>query len=296
MEESVLTSVVLPLSLFIIMLGVGLSLVPSDFKRVALFPKAVTIGLINQLLLLPLVAFGLAILFNLSPVMAVGLMLIACCPGGPTSNLITYFSRGDTALSITLTAISGTVVVITIPLILVFSLDYFQYTGDTGPIQLPVLQTIGQIAGITIVPVTIGMVIRAFKPRFADRMERPARIGSAIIFTLILLGVIAANVDVLREHFLSLSGVTASLNLAMMLLGYGSARLLALQSPQALTISIETGIQNGTLAIVIATSILRVDDMALAPGIYSIIMFISGALVMYYFGVRKPLKEAPQAA
>ncbi len=297
MEESVLTSVILPLSLFIIMLGVGLSLVIEDFKRVVVFPKAVAIGLFNQLLLLPLVAFGLAILFQLPPVMAVGLMLIACCPGGVTSNLITYVARGDTALSITLTAISGVVVVITIPLILIFSMDYFM--GETREVAVPVLQTIVQIVGITIVPVTIGMIVRRFKPGFADRMEKPARIGSAVIFVLILAGVIAANIDVIQEHFLSLSGVTASLNIIMMLIGYASARFLQLKAPQALSISIESGIQNGTLAIVIATSILRQGDMAVAPGIYSLIMFVSGGAVMYYFGVRKKpaeLDDTPQTA
>ncbi len=296
MEESVLTSVVLPLSLFIIMLGVGLSLVVDDFKRVVLYPKAVAVGLFNQLLLLPLVALGLAILFNLTPAMAVGLMLIACCPGGVTSNLITYVSRGDTALSIPLTAISGSVVIFTIPLILIFSLEFFQFTGSTGPVEVPLGQTIGQIAGITALPITIGMLIRRFKPAIADRLDKPARIGSAVIFVVILLGVILANLDVLQEHFLDLSSVTIGLNLIMMLIGYGSARLLALKAPQALTISIESGIQNGTLAIVIATSILRQGDMAVPGGVYSLIMFVSGGLVMYYFGVRKPIDPEPSTA
>src|SRR5690554_1853524 len=195
MEESILTSVVLPLALFIIMLGVGLSLVLDDFKRVVIYPKAVVVGLVNQLILLPLVAFGLAKLFGLSPMMAVGLMLIACCTGGVTSNLITYVARGDAALSITLTAISGVVVVVTIPLILVFSMDYFM--GETQAVAVPIGQTIGQIAGVTILPVTLGMLIRRFKPGFALRMERPARIGSTVIFVLILAGVVAANIDVL---------------------------------------------------------------------------------------------------
>lgn len=292
MEESVLTSIVLPASLFIIMLGVGLSLVVGDFKRVVVYPKAVALGLVNQLLLLPVVAFGLAVAFQLEPVMAVGLMLIACAPGGSTSNLITYVARGDTALSITLTAISGFVVVLTIPLILVFSMDYFM--GETQEVSIPVLQTIGQIVVITVIPVVIGMLIRQFKPTFADRMEKPARIGSAVIFVVILLGVIAANVDVLREHFISLSGVTITLNVIMMSLGFGAALLLKLNQRQALSISIESGIQNGTLAIVIATSILRQGDLALPAGIYSLVMFVSGGILMYVFGVlRPPPQEQP---
>src|SRR5690554_6179366 len=145
MEESVLTSVVLPLALFIIMLGVGLSLVVDDFKRVVLYPKAVAIGLVNQLVLLPVVAFGLAHVFQLDPVMAVGLMLIACCPGGVTSNLITFVARGDAALSVTLTAISGVITVVTIPLILIFSMDLF--LGEAQQFSVPLGSTILQKIG-----------------------------------------------------------------------------------------------------------------------------------------------------
>lgn len=285
MEESVLTSVVLPLALFIIMAGVGLSLVVDDFKRVVVYPRAVAIGLVNQLVLLPLVAFGLANLFGLSPVMAVGLMLIACCPGGVTSNLITFVARGDAALSVTLTAISGVVVVVTIPLILIFSMDIFM--GEAQQFSVPLVDTIIQIVAITVVPICLGMLIRRFKPAFADRMEKPARIASTTIFVLILGGIIAANTDVIKQHFVALSGVTATLNILMMLLGYATARLLRLKAPQAIAISIETGIQNGTLAIVIATSILKQGELAVLPGVYSLIMFVTGAAMMYYFGVHQ---------
>lgn len=294
MEESALTSIVLPLSLFIIMLGVGLSLVVDDFKRVALYPKAVAIGLTNQLLILPLVAFALAFFFSLSPAMAVGLMLIACCPGGVTSNLITYVSRGDTALSITLTAISGAVVVFTIPPILIFSLDYFAYTGGTGQVVVPLGETIGQIIAITALPVSIGMGIRHFRPDFADKMAKPARIGSAVIFVVILAGVIAANTELIKEHFVALSGVTLALNILTMGIGFGSALLLKLKKPQALAIAIETGIQNGTLAIVIATSILKQGDLAIVAGVYSLIMFMTGGIIMYVFGAR--IEVAPAVA
>ncbi|AWV90533.1 bile acid:sodium symporter family protein [Bradymonas sediminis] len=294
MEESVLTSVVLPLALFIIMLGVGLSLVVDDFKRVVLYPKAVAVGLVNQLVLLPLVAFGLAHLFQLDPVMAVGLMLIACCPGGVTSNLITFVSRGDAALSVTLTAISGVIVVVTIPLILIFSMNTFM--GEAQQFSVPLLDTILQIVAITVVPISLGMLVRRFKPAFAAKMERPARIGSTVIFVAILGGVVAANIEVIKVHFLELSVVTGTLNILMMSLGYASARLLQLKAPQAVAISIETGIQNGTLAIVIATSILERGDLAVIPGVYSLIMFGTGAVVMYYFGVLKKPSEINGAA
>ena len=285
MEESILTSVLLPLSLFIIMLGLGLSLVVDDFKRVLLYPKAVAVGLTNQLILLPLVGFGLALLFNLSPVMAVGLMLIAACPGGSTSNMITFVARGDTALSITLTAFSGLVTIITIPLIITLSIGYFEPTTGIEAIEAPVVDIVLQLVAITAVPVTIGMLIRRFKPDFALKMDRPARIGSVLIFIFVLAVVIFANTDVLKEHFLALSGVTAALNLATMALGFITARLAALEMRRAVTICIESGIQNGTLAIVVATSILGVGEMAIPGGVYSLIMFVSGGLVMFYFGV-----------
>ena len=237
MEESVLTSVVLPLSLFLIMLGMGLSLVVDDFKRVILYPRAVAVGLFAQLILLPLAGFALAIAFNLSPPMAVGLMILAACPGGVTSNLVTHVSRGDTALSITLTAINSAITVITIPLILAASLSYF--IGESRQVELPVLKTIGQIVGITILPVAIGMLIRRYKPAFADRMDRPSRIGSTVVFAIILAGLIAANLDLLKQHFLALSGVTLALNLATMAMGFGLAALVKL--PQAQRVTIEPG-------------------------------------------------------
>lgn len=282
MEESVLTSVVLPLSLFIIMLGMGLSLVVDDFRRVVVYPKAVAVGLTNQLVILPLVGLGLAVAFGLSAEMAVGLMIIAACPGGVTSNLITHVSRGDTALSITLTAISGFVTVVTIPLIIMFSLGFFM--GEATTVQLPLAQTIGQIVGITVLPVSLGMLLRWRKPALADRLERPARVGSVVVFVVLLVGIIAANIEVLRNHFAELAAVTIGLNVAMMLIGFWSSKLLKLELPQALAISIESGMQNGTLAIVIATSILMQGQMAVPGGIYSLVMFGTGGAMMAYFG------------
>lgn len=282
MEESVLTSVVLPLSLFIIMLGMGLSLVVDDFRRVVVYPKAVAVGLTNQLVILPLVGLGLAVAFGLSAEMAVGLMIIAACPGGVTSNLITHVSRGDTALSITLTAISGFVTVVTIPLIIMFSLGFFM--GEATTVKLPLAQTIGQIVGITVLPVSLGMLLRWRKPVLADRLERPARVGSVVVFVVLLIGIIAANIDVLRNHFAELAAVTIGLNVAMMLIGFWSSKLLKLELPQALAISIESGMQNGTLAIVIATSILMQGQMAVPGGIYSLVMFGTGGAMMAYFG------------
>lgn len=263
----------------------GLTLVIDDFKRVIKYPKAVSVGLFNQLILLPLIAFGLAILFNLTPAIAVGLMILAACPGGVTSNLITYVSKGDTALSITLTAIGSFITVITIPMIISFSLIYF--LADDQSVQLNVLQTIAQVFGITVLPVSIGMFIRDRKPDFAKRMERPSKIASTVIFLVILLGIILANKHLLVSSIKSVGAVTLLLNLITMGLGFLAAKIFKLNFAQSLTITIESGIQNGTLALVIATTILKNAEMTLAPAIYSLIMFITGGLLMAYFGSRK---------
>lgn len=283
MQESVFIDVVLPLSLIVIMIGLGMALSLADFKRVARYPKAAVVGMGNQLLLLPLVGFMLATLFGLSPMWAVGLMLIAACPGGPTSNLITFVSRGDTALSISLTAVSSMATIVTIPLILTLSIHHFGV--DAEAIRSPVGEIVAQIIAVTAVPVTLGLLIRHFKPHLAERMKRPVRIASAVVFVVVLAAVIVEQRQVLFDHFFALVGVTAALNLATMGLGFFTARLVSLDMRQSITICIESGIQNGTLAIVIAMSILGASDVSVPPAIYSLLMFVSGAALMYYLGV-----------
>ncbi|MCK5846264.1 MAG: bile acid:sodium symporter family protein [Bacteroidales bacterium] len=286
MEDSILTSVVLPVSLAVIMFGMGLSLVIGDFRRVFKYPKAAFIGLSNQLILLPLIGFALALIFNLSPAMAVGLMIIAACPGGPTSNLITHISKGDIALSISLTAISSLITVFTIPIILSFSLAYF--TNDSGvQIELPIIETILQIMVITIIPVSIGMIIRHYNEKFADKMERPMRIASTVIFIAVLTGIILANRESLVSHIKNVGTVTLLLNIITMTIGYYSARFFSLNTKQSISITIESGIQNGTLAIVIATTILKQADMSIPPAVYSLLMFFTSTFLMWKFGRRK---------
>lgn len=280
-----LTDVLLPLSLFIIMLGMGLSLVVNDFLRVFRYPKAVAIGLTNQLILLPIVGYLIASNFGLTPVFAVGMMIIAACPGGVTSNLITHVVKGDTALSITMTALASFVTVFSIPLIINWGL--IEFMGESQLIKLPILETMGKIIGITVFPVAIGMFIRRRNPDFAIKMEKPSRTASTIIFIVILLAIIIQERERLVEYFVQLSGATLTLNLATMLLGYFAAKLFRLNLKQSLSITIESGIQNGTLAIVIAESILKQTQMALPAGVYSIMMFVTGGILMAYFGNRK---------
>ena len=281
----IISKVFLPLSLAIIMLGMGMTLVSSDFTRILKNPKAILIGLTNQLVFLPIIGFLLAIAFNLNPIMAVGLMILATCPGGPTSNLITQVCRGNIALSVTLTAIASVISVVTIPFILSYALDYFG-TDTNVTIKLPILDTILQIMVITIIPISLGMLIRKFKTNFAKRMEKPMRIASTVLFILVFLAVVAANFNVLGKAMKEVGLVTLLLNIITMTLGYLTAKLFKLNLKTAISISVESGIQNGTLALVIATTILNNVEMGIPTGAYAIWMFITGGILMWQLGKR----------
>lgn len=279
METNYLTDIMLPVSLAIIMLGMGLSLVTNDFKRVVLYPRAATIGIFNQIIILPIVGFLLIWLFGLENYhLAVGIMVLAACPGGPTSNLISHISKGDTALSITLTAISSLITVITIPLIVNFSLKYFLQQGEYIP--LPVFDTIIKLTLITLLPVSIGMFIRAKAKDFAFKMEKPVKIMSGILLFLIIFAAIYTNREIFISSFRDIGPVALSLNAVMLLIGYLSARMFRLNVSQSITISIESGIQNGTLGIMIASTLLHNDIMAISPAIYSLIMFMTAGVII----------------
>ncbi len=283
------STIVLASSLIIIMLGMGLSLVIADFKRIFLYPKAILIGLINQLLLLPLIGFAIVLVFPMAPEIAIGIMILAACPGGPTSNLIAHLAKGDTALSVTLTALSSFITILTIPFIVNFALVRFLEEGQM--IQLNVVQTIAQIFIIIIIPITIGMVIRRHREGFAMRMARPVRIASAFVIALVIIGIVIKE----RANFVSYfqqAGIAALvLNVATMAVGYYSARLFGIKDKQALSISIESGIQNGTLAISIAVILLHSTAFSIAPAIYSLLMFFTGGIIVF-FGLRKDKKLA----
>tara|TARA_B110000259_G_C13921369_1_gene364953 strand:- start:13 stop:891 length:879 start_codon:yes stop_codon:yes gene_type:complete len=281
----IISKVFLPLSLAIIMLGMGMTLIPADFTRIIKYPKAILIGLTNQLIFLPIIGFSLAIAFNLNPVMAVGLMILASCPGGPTSNLVTQVCKGNIALSVTLTAIASIVSILTIPFILSYALEYFSSNTDIT-IKLPIIDTIIQIMGITVIPISIGMFIRKHKTNFAKRMEKPMRTASTVIFIIVFIAVLAANADKLVDGIKEAGLVTLLLNIVTMGLGYLTARLFKLNLKNAISITIESGIQNGTLALVIATSILNNVEMGIPIGAYSIWMFITGGILMWQFGKR----------
>ncbi len=275
MEDSLFTNVFLPLALAVIMLGMGMTLSLADFSRVVRLPKAALTGLGNQLLLLPLIGFLLALAFRLPPELAVGLMILAACPGGPTSNLISHLARGDTALSVSLTAVSSLVTVVTIPLLVNLSLHHFM--GIDSPPPLPVLESILKILVITLVPVAIGMGIRARWPDFTRRVTGLVSAASAIFFLLVIAGTILSERDNIPGYFRQAGLAALTLNLVTMGIGWFAARAARLAPRQALTIAIESGLQNGTLAIAVAAVMLQQPAMAIPAAIYSLLMFASAA-------------------
>ena len=283
---TIIGQIFLPVSLAIIMFGMGLTLVIRDFIRIFTYPKAVLVGLINQIILLPIIGFSIVVLFKLSPTMATGVMILSLCPGGPTSNLITQVSRGNIGLSVTLTALASLITVFTIPVLLSEAIAYF--TGNTGVvIELPVLQTMLQILVITVIPITIGMIIRKRNEGFALRMEKPMRTASTILFVIIFMVIIIANKDNLAQAMKEVGLATLLLNLLTMGLGFLTAKLFGIAGNSQITITIESGIQNGTLAFVIATTILNNFEMGLPTGAYSIWMFITGGILMWRLGSKK---------
>jgi BASS family bile acid:Na+ symporter len=281
----ILSKVVLPLALAVIMLGMGMTLIPRDFTRIIKDPKAIVIGLTNQLIFLPLIGFFLAITFSLSPVMAMGLMILATCPGGPTSNLIVQICKGNIALSVTLTAIASVISVLTIPFILSYALDYFG-SGTNVTIKIPIVDTIFQIMGITVIPISVGMLIRRFKTNFAIQMEKPMRIASTVIFILVFIAVLVANFSIVGHAMKEVGLVTLSLNIITLGLGFVTSRLFKLDFKSVISISVESGIQNGALAFVIATTILNNLEMGIPTAAYVIWMYITSGILMWRLGKR----------
>jgi bile acid:Na+ symporter, BASS family len=283
MQQSIATELFLPIALGIIMLGLGLSLTLDDFRRVAKYPRAVTVALICQMILLPVLCFLLVMMSGLEPALAVGLMLLAASPGGATANLYSHLSDGDVALNISLTAINSVLTLFTLPLIVNFSLDYFMDSGQYVPMQF---SKVLEVFGIVLIPVTIGMFIKNKFTAFAARMEKPVKIASALILIVIIVSVTVREKQVLADYFTVLGLPVLLFNLLSLATGYFVPRLLRIEKKQAIAIGMEIGIHNGTLAIYIALSVLANSSMAVPPAIYSLLMFFTAALFGYLVKAR----------
>ena len=261
---------VVPWMLRIVMLGLGLSLTLADFKRVIVFPKAATIGLIAQLVGLPLTAFALALMFNPAPAIAVGLVILAICPSGVTSNAYTFASRGDVPLCVTLSAITSIITVFTIPFLTLLALQVF--VGEGQRPDLPILGMLYALAMVTLVPVALGMIIRYKWSEAAKKAEAPLR--KAVLYMLFLVLGLAAlsSWETILNEIASVGLLVITMNLLTMGLGYGLGRLFSLPTTQVVTITFEVGVQNLSLAFLITFTILQDPDLAVAALVYAVIM------------------------
>lgn len=289
MQESVLSNVALPVAIVIIMIALGMTLTVSDFRRVFTQPKQVSIGLLCQLILLPLLGFAVAALFPLTSIYAISVILLAASPGGATSNLIVHAADGDRALSVTLTAISNMLTWLTIPLLL--GAAYAVFGDGAVAIDFPIGSVMVQVAGLTIFPVLIGMLIRKWRPTFAENSKRFTRIFATIFLFLIILALVVQNWDTIVRDGPRFAPAFITLNLAALAVGYFVAKMTGINQTQSATIAIETGLQNSTVAITVALTILGSNEMAIVPGLYGIWMIITGFALAFWLtsGAKQPL-------
>ncbi|MDX1319558.1 MAG: bile acid:sodium symporter family protein, partial [Oceanospirillum sp.] len=263
MSNGILLGVVLPAALFIIMLGMGMTLKPADFGRVFTLPKAVLVGLTGQMLFVPLLAFGVVTLFQLPPELAVGLMVLSFAPGGATSNMMTFLSRGDVALSITLTAFASVMTPFTMPLLTQLSLDHWM--GASQPIELPIAQTMLRLFVITVVPVSIGMWLHAKKPDLSQKLAKVVKPLSIGFLAMVIIGIVAKHWTQMPEFLAAVGWPVIVLNSLALGLGYLFARMNGLNVPQQLTVGIEVGVQNGGTALLVTGAILGNSVMSVPP-------------------------------
>lgn len=275
-----LTQVGLPIAIILIMTGVGLSLVPADFKRVFLQPKAFFLGTVCQMLILPLIAVAIIAITGLEGELAIGLFILSLCPGGATSNLFTYLAKGDVGLSVSLTSVIGFITPFTIPLLAAWSISY--YGNESAQIDLPIFKTWLTLMLVTVIPVLIGMLIRNKWENIAKRSERYVSWFSIAVLALLIISISINVRDQLAEYAMTVGPAAILLNLSTMALGYYAGRFLLHQEDQARTITIEVGLQNGTLTLLITTGILQSTTMSIAPSIYSLFMFLSASAFTYF--------------
>ena len=282
---NIVTDVILPLALAFIMFALGLGLTGEDFLRVARQPRDFFVGAFSQIILLPIIAFILVKIWPIAPELAIGVMIIAAAPGGVTSNLLTYFAKGDVALSISLTAIISLLCVVTIPFIVLTSIGLLADTSIAQDISL--LSMARDMFLIVTVPVILGMLFRKFIPTAAIRFEPMAKKVSMVLFVLVLLGAIAAEKENIVSYFAQAGLITLLLNVIMMVVAFYLAQLLGSGNEQKKCITIECGLQNGTLAIFVATSIFGGGAYVIPAATYSLIMFFTSLIFVYL--VRKTI-------
>jgi BASS family bile acid:Na+ symporter len=288
--DSALTSVGLPIALAVVMFGLGLTLTVGDFVRIAREPRAVAGALGAQLLLLPAICFGLVELFDLDPVLAVGMMLLAASPGGTTANLLSHLFKGDVALNITLTAVNSVLAVVTLPIVVNLALSWYEpsVAGESLGLQF---DKVLQVFAIVLVPVVVGMLVRRWSAAFADRADRPVRIASAVVLAAVIIGALVAEREDLGEYLASIGLVAALFCVCSLSLGYAVPRLLRVRHSQAVASAFEVGVHNSTLAIAVAVSVLGSEALAVPAAVYGVLMFPLAAVAGVLLTRRAPERD-----
>ena len=281
MQDNPVIAIGLPVALAVIMVGIGLSLTLADFRAQARTPRATIIGTLGQVLLVPAIGIAVAMAMDLPPIMALGLVLVAACPGGSTSNLVTYLARGNVALSIILTVVASLVVIVTLP-------GWLDVAGRILPgatglsVTVPLGQTFGLLVGVILVPVAIGMAIKAKKPALAAKLER----GMSVLGALVLILAIAAVAVDLGGEIVDMVVATGPavlvFNLAVILVGGALAWIARVDRASQLALAVEYGIKNSTLGLVIALTVVRDEEFAVPAAVYSIVMYVTAVAVIAF--------------
>ncbi len=287
-----ITDVLLPAALAVIMVVLGLSLTLDDFRRIFTVPKGVAIGLANLLVIAPGLAFLVAEVFGLDPVLAVGLVLLGASPGGTMANLLTHLARGDTALSVSMTAISSASAAITVPLYLELATDRFDATALAEDPEM--LSIVARVFAITVLPLALGMWLRSRDPEKAMAREPQAKRTAFGIFLLVVVGAVASEAETVLDEFTAVAGACLALNVLAMSVSYATARVARLDGRQSTAISLELGLHNSTLAIAVAGTID--SDLAIPAAVYSAFMFITAGLFARVMARRNAEEPPPQSA
>lgn len=279
-SSSVTTTVLLPIALAVIMLGLGLSLTVADFRRVVRYPRAAAVALSCQILVLPVLCLGLVLLFDLAPALAVGMMLLVASPGGTTANLFSHLAGGDVALNITLTAINSVLAVVTLPIVVNLSLAGFMSGDDAIGLQPDKLL---QVFAIVLIPVAVGMVVRKRAPEFTARLHRPVKIASIGVLVAVIGTALYQERDNVVDFMRAVGPIALLLCLLSLAVGYYVPRAFHVPRDQAVAASFEIGLHNSTIAIAIALSPSLLDnaEMAIAPAVYALLSFLPAGVIAY---------------
>ncbi|WP_326725703.1 bile acid:sodium symporter family protein [Streptomyces sp. NBC_00243] len=281
--SEVYITVLLPVAIVITMFGLGLTLTMADLARVFKAPKAAVVCLFCQVLVLPAIAFGLAVSFDLAPELAVGMMLLAASPGGPSASLFSHLAGGDVALNIAVTAINSVIAMVTFPAIAQVSMAHF--LGEGRSIGLPADKLI-QVVVTVVIPVVVGMWVHHRYTAWAERMRGPVKVGSVIVLVAVIIGAVSQQYDVLLDNAGTLTVITLLFCVCSLTIGYFVPRLFQVGLEQAIASAMEIGIHNAVLAITVAITVLDNPTMAIPPAVYGILMYFPVALVAYGFAHR----------